>query len=47
VSTTEVQDLSRPANDPGFARALNIKGGEIVYEPVAEAYAQDAPIAAW
>jgi hypothetical protein len=35
------------ADDPGFARGLNIKGGEIVYEPVATAYAQGAPVAAW
>jgi alanine dehydrogenase len=35
------------AGDPGFARGLNIKDGEIVYEPVATAYAEGAPVAAW
>jgi alanine dehydrogenase len=35
------------ADDPGFARGLNIRGGEIVYEPVATAYAEGAPVAAW
>jgi alanine dehydrogenase len=35
------------ADDPGFARGLNVKDGEIVYEPVATAYAQGAPVAAW
>ena len=34
------------ADDPGFARGLNVKDGEIVYEPVAEAYAEGAPVAA-
>jgi alanine dehydrogenase len=35
------------ADDPGFARGLNVKDGKIVYEPVASAYAQGAPVAAW
>ena len=35
------------ADDPSFARGLNVKHGEIVYEPVATAYAQGAPVAAW
>jgi alanine dehydrogenase len=35
------------ADDPGFARGLNVKDGKIVYEPVATAYAQGAPVAAW
>ncbi|HTF51173.1 MAG TPA: alanine dehydrogenase [Pseudonocardia sp.] len=35
------------ANDSGFARGLNIKGGKIVYEPVARAYSQGTPVAAW
>ena len=34
------------ADDPGFALGLNVKDGEIVYEPVAEAYAEGAPLAA-
>ena len=33
--------------DPGFARGLNVKNGEITYAPVAEAYAQGPPVAAW
>ena len=32
------------ADDPGFALGLNVKDGEIVYEPVATAYAQGAPL---
>ena len=32
---------------PAVARGLNIKAGEIVYEPVATAYAEGAPVAAW
>jgi alanine dehydrogenase len=35
------------ASDPGFAKGLNVKAGEITYAPVAEAYAQGAPVAAW
>ncbi len=35
------------AEDPGFARGLNVKDGEITYAPVAEAYAQGPPVAAW
>jgi alanine dehydrogenase len=35
------------ANDPGFGRGLNVRGGKIVYEPVATAYAQGTPVAAW
>ena len=35
------------AGDPGFARGLNVKPGEIVCEPVATAYADGAPVAAW
>jgi alanine dehydrogenase len=35
------------ASDPGFAKGLNIRDGEITYAPVAEAYAQGAPVAAW
>ena len=35
------------AGDPGFAKGLNIKAGEITYGPVTEAYAQGAPVAAW
>ncbi|MGA2925191.1 MAG: alanine dehydrogenase [Solirubrobacteraceae bacterium] len=35
------------AADPGFAKGLNVKAGEITYGPVAEAYAQGAPVAAW
>ncbi|MBV9804661.1 MAG: alanine dehydrogenase [Solirubrobacterales bacterium] len=30
------------APDPGFARGVNIRAGEIVYQPVAEAYALEA-----
>jgi alanine dehydrogenase len=32
--------------DAPFARGLNVKAGEIVYEPVARAFAQGAPLAA-
>ena len=35
------------ASDPGFSKGLNVKAGEITYGPVAEAYAQGAPVAAW
>lgn len=35
------------ANDPGFGRGLNVRGGKIVYEPVATAYAQGTSVAAW
>ena len=35
------------AGDPGFVKGLNIKAGEITYAPVAKAYAQGAPVAAW
>ena len=35
------------AEDPCFARGLNVKDGEITYEPVAEAFAQGPPVAAW
>lgn len=35
------------AEDPGFSRGLNVKNGEITYEPVAEAFAQGPPVAAW
>jgi len=35
------------ANDPGFGRGLDVRGGKIVYEPVATAYAQGTPVAAW
>ena len=35
------------AADPGFAKGLNISDGEITYAPVADAYAQGAPVAAW
>ena len=34
------------AADPGFARGLNIRGGELVYGPVAEAYALETALAA-
>ena len=33
--------------DPALAKGLNVRGGEIVYEPVARAYAEGAPVAAW
>jgi alanine dehydrogenase len=33
--------------DVCFARGLNVKGGEIVYEPVAKAFEEGAPVAAW
>jgi alanine dehydrogenase len=33
--------------DPGFARGLNVRNGEITYAPVAEAFAQGPPVAAW
>jgi alanine dehydrogenase len=35
------------ADDPSFARGLNVKEGKIVYEPVARAYAEGTPVAAW
>ena len=35
------------AEDPGFARGLNVRNGQITYAPVAEAYAQGPPVAAW
>jgi hypothetical protein len=35
------------ADDPGFARGLNVKNGEITYEPVATAFAEGAPVATW
>jgi alanine dehydrogenase len=35
------------ADDPCFAQGLNVKEGEIVYEPVARAYAEGTPVAAW
>jgi alanine dehydrogenase len=33
--------------DPALAKGLNVRDGEIVYEPVARAYAEGAPVAAW
>jgi alanine dehydrogenase len=33
--------------DAAFARGLNVRGGEIVYEPVARAFAEGAPVGAW
>jgi alanine dehydrogenase len=35
------------AEDPGFARGVNVRDGAIVYAPVAEAFEQGAPVAAW
>lgn len=35
------------AADPGFEQGLNVKGGEIIYEPVAKAYAEGTPVAPW
>jgi alanine dehydrogenase len=35
------------AQDEGFGRGLNVKDGTIVYEPVARAYAEGPPVAAW
>ena len=34
-------------SDPALAKGLNVRGGEIVYEPVARAFAEGAPVAAW
>jgi alanine dehydrogenase len=33
--------------DEGFSKGLNVKDGHIVYEPVARAYAEGPPVAAW
>jgi alanine dehydrogenase len=35
------------AEDPGFGQGLNVKNGEITYQPVATAYAQGTPVAPW
>jgi alanine dehydrogenase len=35
------------AADAGFRQGLNVKAGEITYEPVAQAYAEGPPVAAW
>jgi alanine dehydrogenase len=35
------------ADDPGFQKGLNVRNGEIVYGPVAKAYAEGTPVAAW
>ena len=35
------------AEDPGFGLGVNVTGGEIVYAPVAQAFEQGAPVAAW
>jgi alanine dehydrogenase len=35
------------AQDDGFSKGLNVKDGHIVYEPVARAYAEGPPVAAW
>ena len=40
-------DEKAAAEDPGLGEGINLVGGEIVYEPVATAYAQGAPVAAW
>ena len=33
------------ADDPGFGLGLNVNNGEILYEPVATAYAEGTPVA--
>ena len=35
------------ADDPGFGLGLNVNNGEILYEPVATAYAEGTPVAPW
>ncbi|HEX2804580.1 MAG TPA: alanine dehydrogenase [Kineosporiaceae bacterium] len=35
------------AQDEGFSKGLNVADGHIVYEPVARAYAEGPPVAAW